>query len=122
MNNEPVAWIKSLSLGTDGGEFKYADDVRNLEVGTPLYTHPAKPAICVGYWDNKTGAFHKNLTEVQQKRLDDGFLKPVYTEGMLPANTLAEDDLMQILYELTALSKEHCEWITKAILRKAQEK
>ena len=34
---------------------------------------------------------------------------------------LTDEDLMEIFYEMTALSKLHCEALTKAILRKAQE-
>ena len=47
------------------------------------------------------------------------FYIPLYTH---PTKELTSDELMQIFYEMTALSKLHCEVLTKAILRKAQEK
>ena len=65
---------------------------QSLEYNIPLYTHPVKePAICVGHWDYKTGAFHKVLTESQKKRVDEGFLQPVYTAGMLLAKELSRE-------------------------------
>jgi hypothetical protein len=88
---EPVAWMSESKTIYHVEDFAgmNKDIAKNFTI--PLYTHPAKPSICVGYWDSKTGAFHKKLTEIQQKRLNDGFLKPVYTAGMLPAKTLNKE-------------------------------
>jgi len=122
MNNEPVAWRTHYP---SGWEYKDGNPPFELKGNSqPLYTHPAKPAICVGYWDNKTGAFHKNLTEIQQKRLDDGFLQAVYTEGMLPAKTLTDEEI-KALWKPLPDTKTYDSDILKfarAILRKAQEK
>ena len=97
-----------------------------------------KPAICVGHWDNKTGAFHKHLTEIQQKRVDEGFLQPVYTAGMLPIRELTDEEILkleEIEFDNYCVDKESkgrktatitdpewAIWFAKAILRKAQEK
>lgn len=87
---KPYAWV---SLPENEIQIlPFPDDGKTLVAGDGfyLYTHPAKPAICVGYWDNKTGAFHKHLTEIQQKRVDEGFLQPVYTAGMLKSHPVKE--------------------------------
>ena len=88
--HEPVAWIEEDGMVMF--DVRWASQMQGKEP-IPLYTHPAKPSICVGYWDNKTGAFHKNLTELQQKRVADGFLQAVYTKGMLPAKTLTDEEI-----------------------------
>ena len=127
--NEPVAWMNKIATSwvtTTPDEFK--------DEWIPLYTHPVKPSICVGHWDNKTGAFHKHLTKSQQRRVDEGFLKPVYTAGMLPIKELALTD-----EEIEEIGKQylsaHAQFIgagechyegeiefARAILRKAQGK
>ena len=62
--SEPVAIVKSLPLGTNGGEFKYADDVRGLDVGTKLYTTPqTKPLTddeIINLWHKAHGVKHGN--------------------------------------------------------------
>lgn len=50
-----------------------------------------------------------------------GFKNSGYeTINLTPVKELTDEDLMEIFYEMTALSKLHCEALTKAILRKAQ--
>ena len=109
MNNEPVAWMTE----TDGTN--YFSEMPCKRDAIPLYTHPIEPAICVGYWDYMTGAFHKNITETQQKRIEAGFLKPVYThpvkelhlslqktnDGELVAVTYTDDEhrIVEVLWE-----------------------
>ena len=135
MNNEPLAW-----MGKDYDGLKtdlYFDVERNklpyrlYESAIPLYTHPVKePAICVGHWDYKTGAFHKVLTESQQKRVDEGFLQPVYTAGMLPVKDITDEEIYDILWMHFPISDKeknatmiavmtHC---IKTALKKAQER
>ena len=127
MNNKPVAWIGETLMGR-----QYINGQKDeLPVGTPLYTHPVKePAICVGHWDYKTGAFHKVLTESQQKRVDEGFLQPVYTAGMLPVKDITDEEIYDILWMHFPISDKeknatmiavmtHC---IKTALKKAQER
>jgi len=126
--NEPVAWAYIKDDGFFDAIHPDEHDKYEGMYKTPLYTHPAKPSICVGYWDNKTGAFHKNLTELQQKRVADGFLQAVYTEGMLPAKTLTDEEILQEAENMFGTHFFECiddpYWIefARAILRKAQEK
>ena len=86
-------------------------------------THPVEePAICVGHWDYKTGAFHKHLTESQQKRVDEGFLQPVYTAGMLPVKELTDEEIGKFKGEWYRGDYASFYDLVRAILKKAQEK
>ena len=97
-----------------------------------LKAHPVKePSVCIGYWDYKTGAFHKILTESQKKRVDEGFLQPVYTAGMLRVKELTDEEIEECFAESCTDFKLLENGKTKgvvniidvgrAILRKAQE-
>jgi hypothetical protein len=112
--NEPVAWIdKNTGKPKMEGFIKTDYDI-------PLYTHPIEPAICVGYWDYMTGAFHKNITETQQKRIEAGFLKPVYTH---PAKTLTDEEIREFMAGMPHLTEQKdLLMFARAILRKAGEK
>ena len=114
--NEPVAWIpKGMILAKP----------KDLTDCIPLYTHPVKePAVCIGYWDYKTGAFHKVLTKLQQKRVDEGFLQPVYTAGMLRVKELTDEEIENIYKDFFGFkpTDKFAVDFARAILRKAQEK
>ena len=127
MNNEPVAWMLADK------EKEYIRSIMAVQhdfvpqgcVEIPLYTHPVKPAICVGHWDYKTGAFHKVLTESQKKRVDEGFLQPVYTAGMLRLKELTDEEIrhIQAICHLKDVGYDgFIMRFARAILRKAQEK
>ena len=60
-----------------------------------------------------------SVDEEYYKKLKPTHRMKCYTH---PVKELTDEDLMKIFYEMTALSKLHCEALTKAILRKAQEK
>ena len=122
MNNEPVAWARQDGViafhkkpEVDSQGFKWF----------PLFTHPVKePSVCIGYWDYKTGAFHKVLTELQQKRVDEGFLQPVYTAGMLRVKELTDEEIrhIQAICHLKDVGYDgFIMRFARAILRKAQE-
>ena len=130
MKNEPVAyvdnvWINRPDLAMDLGIGQMFSRCQLSDHQIPLYTHPVKePSVCIGYWDYKTGAFHKVLTELQQKRIDEGFLQPVYTAGMLRVKELTDDEIEEIgkQYGIKTVYKYAYYEFAKAILRKAQEK
>ena len=128
MNNEPVAWMLADK------EAKHIRSIMAVQhdfvpqgcVEIPLYTHPVKPAICVGHWDYKTGAFHKVLTEFQKKRVDEGFLHPVYTAGMLRVKELTDEEIKDVYFNTfnwnfsESASSPFLDF-ARAILRKAGE-
>jgi hypothetical protein len=115
--NKPVAWMNIH------GQFNKKE---TWLFPIPLYTHPVKePSVCIGYWDYKTGAFHKVLTELQQKRVDEGFLQPVYTAGMLRVKELTDEEIrhIQAICHLKDVGYDgFIMRFARAILLKAQEK
>lgn len=125
MKNEPVAWMSKKDFEDYLSEDKRVTSatVFNFKLDIPLYIHPVKPAICVGHWDYKTGAFHKHLTESQQKRVDEGFLQPVYTAGMLPVKYITDEEKWEIFTNLARSPDLRADMIRFAdsILKKAQE-
>ena len=125
MNNEPVAWLwneDECNLGVVLDQDKKMGNEFN-DYTIPLYTHPTKPSMCIGYWDNKTGAFHKELNEIQQKRVDAGFLQPVYIASMFLVKTLTDEEIMECWAERDQYANSDYRFnFARAILRKAQEK
>lgn len=55
--------------------------------------------IMVGYWNSKTGAFYKEITESQQKQIEEGTIKPLYTRPM------TDDEIIDAYRELIRNAK-----------------
>ena len=88
-------------------------------------SHMAKEYVswtsCVACGQRVTGdSIHTCSPQLKEQDTDCQYCK----QGCIRCDArkqLTDEDLMEIFYEMTALSKLHCEALTKAILRKAQE-
>ena len=97
---EPVAW-RGYNWGHSPDDWVYRDfddpilDGNGNNVGQPLYTTPPQrkepeqrnvseqqePVACIGYWNQKTGAYYKpdQISAAHQKLIEDGILRRCYT-------------------------------------------